>query len=98
MVNRARFFIIACLLSLFVLPVWALNFESRYFKVEIDNNCDSQVIFEKLNVRPILQLDALIASPAETEAPLARLLDGLYLEVSDILDIHMHDFQVNLKF
>ncbi|MBL7131539.1 MAG: hypothetical protein ISS45_09095 [Candidatus Omnitrophica bacterium] len=96
-----KFLISFSVFFLFILSsqnIFALELKSKYFEVHIHKDIDSYKLLRKLNINYFLHLDmtALKASP-NLESMLRDTLDAIYLEVSDILDMHMYSFRVYLE-
>jgi len=78
--------------------IFAQELKSKYFNMNISNSADLFQILKKLDIKYLQHLD--VAAPkdaSDTKEMLKEAMDTLYLEVSDILDIHMYSFQVNLE-
>jgi hypothetical protein len=76
----------------------AWELKTKYFHADIHNKVDSYRLLEKLNIKHFLHPETLSSSATNNvEGSLASVLDALYLEVSDILDIHMYDLEINLE-
>lgn len=75
--------------------------KSKYLTVYADAGIDKAQVLKKLSADYYLRLGpAFSASSVGGEGldgMLAKTLDALYLEVSDVLDIHMYDFNVDLE-
>lgn len=79
---------------------WAFADEvtSKYFKANIRGGGDIYRALEKLDIKSLRHPDvALNKGASDAKNILKNTLDTLYLEVSDILDIHMYSFQINLE-
>lgn len=76
----------------------AFELKSKYFNVTIDSGIDVYEVLQKLNVKYFLHLST-IPSESEPGVPgmLKDALDAIYLEVSDVLDIHMYSLRINLR-
>ena len=95
------------LLALIIAPfVWAQEegdlqviTESQYFTVYGFPGMDINELLTKLNFNYFLQLDTLLDGNSQgSRNILARTVDALYEEASDILGIHVYSFHGNLKF
>lgn len=91
--------LLLCLLSLFFLqcsPAWALS--SKYFDVTLKGGVDGLTLAKKLNINYFRHIETITNddNPA-SEGMLGRALDSLFLEVSDILDIHIYSLKINLE-
>lgn len=78
------------------------SLKSRYFNVDIDGGIGMVELLERLNASYFLRMktafpDASEASRAGADAMLRDVLDAMYLEISDILDIHMYSFSIDLE-
>jgi len=74
---------------------------SKYFSLTIREGVSKAELLKKLRADYFLQMGpAFFAGESkgkDIDALLARTLDAIYLSVSDVLDIHMYDFSVNLE-
>jgi len=91
-----RRFIFGFLLILSAAICWAdnnFNFlsEGKYFTVYTKGAISKERIVQKINSTPILFEDS------STSDLLSKSLDSLFLEVSDILDIHIYSFHGTIK-
>jgi hypothetical protein len=68
--------------------------EGKYFTVYY-GNCDLAEIARKLDAEHFLHIDVFSRKHAQGDfnSVIADLFDSIYLEVSDILDIHMYSFK-----
>jgi len=66
--------------------------EGKYFSIYGYNGLDAASLLRELNFNYLLNLDSASEKSRDLKSLLADTLDALYLEVSDILDIHMYDF------
>jgi hypothetical protein len=72
----------------------ALLADGQYFSVYADGPVDAYSISSKLNFDYLVLGDSLTRGASEDQKQiLVKTIDGLYLEVSDILDIHMRSFK-----
>jgi hypothetical protein len=72
--------------------------ESRYFTVYAYSGFNVNSLIPKLNFQYLLHLDRVDGEAASTPSDiLSKTLDALYLEVSDILDIHIYSFHGNIR-
>ena len=72
--------------------------KSKYFSVYGDDNLDINSLLSKLNFEYFFRLDSILESPTRDKRTiLSRTLDSLYLEVSDILDIHIYSYHGIIK-
>lgn len=73
---------------------------SKYFNVTIHQGVSETGLLKKLRADYFLQMGAAFAGDGSrngsTDALLGRTLDAIYLNVSDILDIHMYSFSIEL--
>lgn len=73
--------------------------QGKYFTIYADKGIDDYYIVSKLNYDYISHPDNILDPAAtEQESILARSLDTLYSEVSDILDLHSYNFHGSIKF
>ncbi len=74
---------------------------SKYFSLTVRDGVSKAELLKKLRADYFLQMGpALFAGESkdkDIDALLARTLDAIYLSVSDVLDIHMYSFSVNLE-
>lgn len=76
----------------------SLIVKSKYFSVYGDKNLDINSLLSKLHFEYFFQLDSMLKSPSrDKKTILSRTLDSLYLEVSDILDIHIYSYHGTIK-
>ena len=75
--------------------------KSKYFSVYADGGIDKVDLLKKLNAGYFLRLGAAFSENAghgeDLDGMVASTLDAIYLEVSDILDIHMYDLNIDLE-
>ena len=76
--------------------------KSKYFNIYIGQGIDRTELLQKLNAHYFLQLKAAFSdenykSGTDADDQMARTLDAIYLEISDILDIHMYSFSIDLE-
>jgi hypothetical protein len=72
--------------------------ESRYFTVYAYSGFNVNSLIPKLNFQYLLHLDRVDGEAAATPSDiLSKTLDALYLEVSDILDIHIYSFRGSIR-
>ena len=93
--------------ALFIIAVVSKNvfaeplIKSKYFSVYADGDIDKVDLLKKLNAGYFLRLGAAFSEKAgrgeELDSMVASTLDAIYLEVSDILDIHMYDLNIDLE-
>lgn len=74
---------------------------SKYFKLTIHPGVSKPDLLKKLRADYFLQMGAAFSGDRSDSAGidrlLARTLDAIYLDVSDVLDIHMYTFSVDLE-
>ncbi len=76
----------------------SLLVESKYFSVYAYPDLDINTLLAKLNFIYFFHPDTLAASnSSDPKTILANTLDSIYLEVSDILDIHLYSLHTNIK-
>lgn len=66
--------------------------ESAYFTVYADRATDAYTILSKLDFNYLAHANTAAQGDTGVQQELARSLDGLYAEVSDILDIHIYSY------
>ncbi len=66
--------------------------ESTYFTVYADRATDAYTVLSKLNFDYLAHGNPAAQGDAGVQQELGRCLDGLYAEVSDILDIHIYSY------
>jgi len=73
--------------------------KSKYFSIEFYDGCETAKLAEKLKADRLLHIDLVTEdyNSSDMNEIIANLFDSLYLEVCDILDIHMYDFQGTIK-
>jgi len=101
MLSFKKFLLSFSVFLLFFLPfqnLFALELKSKYFNAHIHEGIDSYNLVKKLEINHFLHLDvAAFKNSPNLENILENILDEIYLEVSDILDIHMYSFRINLE-
>ena len=78
----------------------AESIEGKYFSVTLSEGTDKLQLLEKLQARYFGQLDTIIQDTkgsADNNIVIGGLLDALYLEVCDILDIHLYSLKIDLE-
>ena len=76
--------------------------KSKYFNIYLHDGIDVVSLLNKLNANYFLGLKAAFSTGqgdrgGDTGELLGRALDALYLQTSDILDIHMYSFNIDLE-
>jgi len=71
------------------------NFESNYFKIYSKEDIDLIALAKKLDIPSQYLLDVSFSD--KPEAVLAKVIDGIYSEVSDTLDIHLYSYKGNIR-
>ena len=72
--------------------------KSKYFSVYANKDIDITAFLSKLHFEHFTHIDNIFDSPvSDRKDVLAKTLDGFFLEVSDILDIHIYSFHGNIK-
>jgi len=99
--------ILAVFLSLFALPACLLfapgnaaagSLETQYFSVEYCSSCDLADLALKLNAQYFLRADIFSQrATSDIRSSVSRLIDAIYLEVCDILDIRLYSFKGTLN-
>jgi hypothetical protein len=75
-----------------------LIIESKYLSLYGEKKLDFNLLLTKLYFDYLLQPDTVFQeSSHDEEGVLSKTLDALFLEVSDILDIHMYSFHADIK-
>ena len=73
--------------------------EGKYVIVYYSSGLDAKHLAEQLNIRPSDKISA--GQPLECkdtcEDELAQMLDTLFIQVSDILDMHLYSLKTNIK-
>ena len=73
--------------------------ESQYFSIYGPKGFDISELLSKLNFKYFLRADMLSGSASQGPKDiLVKTMDVLYLEVSDILGIHVYSFHGNIEF
>ena len=95
-------FLIFSFLSLFPAFSYAAGqnpIRSKYFTIYYYEGCDLARIANTLNARYFLGADILSggAKSGDMDSIIANLMDFIYLQVSDILDIHIYSFDAVIK-
>ena len=68
--------------------------DGQYFSIYADSPVDAYSISSKLNFDYLVFGDSLAKGASDDQKQiLVKTIDGLYLEVSDIIDIHMYSFK-----
>ncbi|MFA5119217.1 MAG: hypothetical protein WC695_10330 [Candidatus Omnitrophota bacterium] len=75
----------------------ALIAEGKYFSLYACGAVDLSGVLTKVNFNYLLHEDSFVSKADDTRGMLAGTLDGLYGEVSDILDIHMYTFHGSIR-
>lgn len=71
--------------------------ESKYFSVYCDRSIDIYALVKNLNFEYLIYADNLSRSGDDLRGMLVGNLDGLYLAVSDVLDIHIYSYHGKLS-
>ncbi len=71
--------------------------KSRYFSVYAKKEVDVNNFLYKLNFNYLKNDANFIAQNSDLKSVLAQTLDSLFLEISNILDIHVYDLNSNLN-
>ncbi|MBU0469823.1 MAG: hypothetical protein KKD07_09280 [Candidatus Omnitrophica bacterium] len=73
--------------------------QGKYFSITLDKGIDAVYVAEKLNYDYLLHPESALDLTATThDSILAKTLDSLYLEVSDILDLHSYNYHGSIHF
>jgi len=89
-----------CILSLVLCArdLFAESLKSKYFDIEIRQDVDKFDLIKKLKINYFLHLDTATSKTGfEVDDQLKAVLDAIYLEVCDELDIHMPSFRIGLE-
>jgi hypothetical protein len=68
-----------------------------YFNVYSDGSADAYAVLSKIDLNYLVYSGSAANSAESVSAILGKTLDGLYLEVSDILDIHIYSFRGTIQ-
>ena len=68
-----------------------------YFNVYSDGAADAYAVLSKIDLNYLVYSGSAANGADNVSDMLAKTLDGLYLEVSDILDIHIYSFQGRIE-
>lgn len=73
--------------------------KTEYFTIYYDQGCNLADIANKLNVEHFLHIDIFSQNDnsQSIDSIISSLFDSIYLEVSDILDIHIYSFHATIK-
>ena len=75
---------------------------SKYFNIVIHDGVNRAKLLQALRADYFLQMGPAFSAggsnDADVDSLLGRALDAIYLSVSDVLDIHMYSFSVELDF
>jgi hypothetical protein len=71
--------------------------EGKYFSLYACGPVNLSGVLAKVNFNYLLHEDSFGSKTEDTRSMLAGTLDGLYGEVSDILDIHMYTFHGSIR-
>jgi len=72
--------------------------EGEYFSIYGPVGLDVRELLSKMNYKSFLQVDSLLDKRKDdSRGLLSKTLDALYLEVSDILGIHIYSFHGNFR-
>jgi hypothetical protein len=88
------------LFSFLIFPsvISAAELESKHFRIHIHEGIDNYQLLEKLRIKHFLHLDVIpLKGSSNAESLIKDTLDEIYLEVSDVIDIHMDDLKINLR-
>jgi hypothetical protein len=77
----------------------ARKIEGKHFTIYYSPQIDASSLARQLNIQPSDEI--IVGKPSDTgnspEAELAGMLDTLFMQVGDILDMHLYSFQGNIK-
>jgi len=90
-----------CFCSLFTVEAKTfkepLTVTSKYFSVYTDTAVDINRLLPRLNFDYFLHPETILGRGSKKNSTvIGQTLDALYLEVSDIMDIHMYNYHLNL--
>ena len=93
---------ICILVSIFLLILnlgfcQAGTIESKYFTLTYYNGCNLTKLAQKLNVNHFLYMNLFLSRSEDIDSIISKALDAIYLEVSDILDIHVYSYHGKIK-
>ena len=74
--------------------------KSKYFNVYLSDGIDKIELLKKLRADHFLHKNAAffdVKAGGGTDSLIAETLDAVYIEVSDVLDIHLYSFSINLE-
>ncbi|MBN1586082.1 MAG: hypothetical protein JW937_01485 [Candidatus Omnitrophica bacterium] len=78
--------------------VCAQDLETRYFDVTVHEDVDIVQLYSQIHVNEFEHLDILVGGDlSDPTQGLKECLDALYLEVSDILDIHLRTVRYKIE-
>ncbi len=110
--SKIRIFFFVVLLIVFLFPgrdvhLYAIDdgFEKsqkisgKHFLIYCPSDLEISDLLQKLNIRPFdkLLVDKAIKEGFSLEEELSDMLDTLFMQVCDILDMHIYSFQANVK-
>ena len=96
--RNIRTFVLAVLLTLLLASAGSAQSDNviagKYFDIYY-GDCDLTEVASKLAAKYFLHIDVFSRNTRSTDIKsiIAQLFDSIYLEVSDILDIHMYSFK-----
>lgn len=75
-----------------------LIIKSKYFSIYGDKNVDIESLLMKINFNYLLHLETFLdEEDDDIKSMLARTMDALYLEISDIMGINIYSYHGNLE-
>lgn len=75
---------------------------SKYFNIDLYDNIDKIQLLEKIDANYFLRLKSVLSSQeniegSDIETMIADTLDAIYAEVSDMLDMHLYSFSIDIE-
>ncbi|MFH1457702.1 MAG: hypothetical protein ABIG31_00850 [Candidatus Omnitrophota bacterium] len=70
--------------------------KSKYFSVYGERSINMYAVLKKLNFEYLIYAENLLTDKDDLGNMLAKSIDGLYMAVSDILDIHIYNYHGKL--
>jgi hypothetical protein len=87
-----RYYFVLILVFLVYAGEW--NIRAQYFNLSYYEGCDLAELAKKLNAEHFLHIDVFSEARKgkDIDSVISKLIDSIYLEVSDILDIRLYSF------
>ncbi|MDD4955866.1 MAG: hypothetical protein PHP17_07520 [Candidatus Omnitrophica bacterium] len=67
--------------------------ETKYFKINLCDNCSPSSFAEKINATALFRFDALSKNGSDINSVIREGIDSLFLEVCDALDIKIQSYR-----